>query len=130
MKCSVCEEEKPLKYTHGTCSQSCCAIAARNSKWRGLHEYRFKDNPHEQIAAELWRRDRHILADLLGDGTFGGRHHVEDREHQIAATLMQWLGSPVGRSWLRELNEAFAMEDDNQFYDRHPDSTGRVKHKG
>lgn len=85
---------------------------------QGLHEYRFKQNPHEQIAAELWKRDRHVLADLLGDGTFGGRHHPEDREHQIAVTMMQWLGSPVGRTWLRELNDAFAMQDEAEQNER------------
>lgn len=90
---------------------------------KGLHEYRFKDNPHEQIASELWAK-RNVLPDLLGDGSYGGRVHPTDREYQVAATLVQWLGSPVGRSFVRELQEAFAMQDDNDFYDRHPDSTG------
>lgn len=87
-------------------------------KVKGLHEYRLKSNPHEAIAAELWIQER-VLPDILGDGTYGGRVHPSDRDFEVAATLMQWLGSPVGRSFLRTLNEAFAMQDEREWNERH-----------
>lgn len=78
---------------------------------KGLHEYRFKDNPHEKIAAELWAKQR-VLPYLLADDP--GAHPAptpSDRDATVAATLMQWLGSPVGRCFFRDLAEAFEAED-------------------
>lgn len=80
---------------------------------KGLHEYRFKQNPHEEIAARLWANEG-VLPDLLGDGTIRGRVYPTDHEREVAATLMQWLGSPVGRSFLDGLIKAFAEEDRRQ----------------
>lgn len=74
---------------------------------KGLHEYRIKSNPCEGIAANLWEEMR-VLPDLLGDGTLGGRAHPSDRDYQVAATLMQWLGSPVGQAFVNNLVEKFA----------------------
>lgn len=84
---------------------------------RGLHEYRIASNPHEGIAAELWAKER-VLPDILGDGTYGGRVIPSDRDQEVAATLMQWLGSPVGRSFVRELIDAFAAHDESEWNDR------------
>lgn len=32
---------------------------------------------------------------------------VSDRDREVAATVIQWLGSPVGNNFLRELLERF-----------------------
>lgn len=87
---------------------------ARDKRIPGLHEYRFKSNPHERVAAEHWERQKETLCHLLGDGTSVGRVTPSDREYEVAATLMQWLGSPVGRSWLAVLNRMFdeVVEDE------------------
>lgn len=75
---------------------------------RGLHPHRFKSNPDELVAADQW--DAHnrrpnggagLLEYLLGDGTKPG--DASERDQRVAATLMQWLGSPVGKSYIDEL---------------------------
>ena len=32
---------------------------------------------------------------------------VSDRDREVAATVIQWLGSPIGNNFLRELLERF-----------------------
>ena len=71
----------------------------------GLHVYRFKGNPDEKRFAEAWEAinqgSHGTLNCLLGDG----QHPVKasDREAVVAATVVQWLGSPVGKVWLENL---------------------------
>jgi len=74
----------------------------------GLHAYRLKDNPEERRLAEAWARENktgHILAYLLDphSGTAGRPPEPEREEHVLAATVVQWLGSPVGQCFLRDL---------------------------
>ena len=38
----------------------------------------------------------------MGDGA--SRAEVSDRDELVAATLIQWLGSPVGQTFLKEVN--------------------------
>lgn len=76
----------------------------------GLHQYRFNDNPEEKKFAVAWEalNDRptapcqvNTLRYVLGDGM----RPVEPtpREREVVATVIQWLGSPVGQCWLRDL---------------------------
>jgi hypothetical protein len=73
------------------------------SKGKGLHLYRLESNPCERVTAKLWADNESVLCDILGDGTYGGRIVPSDRDYQVAATLMQWLGSPVGRNFVVQL---------------------------
>lgn len=73
----------------------------------GLHEYRFRQNPQEQRFAEAWtefnKHTRHIDYLLrVGDQT-GRPPHCSERDEVVAATIVQWLGSPVGLAFLRDL---------------------------
>jgi hypothetical protein len=77
-------------------------------KPKGLHPYRFKDNAEEKLFAEAWAKQNeqgHTLAYLLHVGDQGGQRPVEpsDRDHVVAATVVQWLGSHVGECFLRDL---------------------------
>lgn len=72
---------------------------------RGLHPYRYKDNPTEKAFALAWQQQESLgggnLAYMLGDG-----HRlavVKDRERLVANTIIQWLGSPVGRGFLESV---------------------------
>ena len=73
---------------------------------RGLHPYRFKDNPEERRFAEAWA-DRNAtgkhLAYLLTVGDQRFPTAPTGREEQVAATVIQWLGSPVGQGFLRDM---------------------------
>ena len=81
----------------------------KKSKHRGLHIYRFKDNPKEKAFAEAWELENergHILDYLLHVGTnaqTGRPLECTEREALVAATVIQWLGSPVGQHFLEEL---------------------------
>lgn len=76
-------------------------------KTQGLHPYRFRENPEEKRIAKAWAAENDrptgpsLLAHLLGDGVRPA--DVSPRDSEVAATVVQWLGSPVGQIWLREL---------------------------
>ena len=84
----------------------------------GLYTHRLKDNEEEQRFANAWakwnRDGLTILASLLDQRPRGPTGvpddwrgpqppNPSDRDHVVAATLVQWLGSPVGQSFLEEL---------------------------
>jgi len=80
-------------------------------KTSGLHPYRFADNPEEQRFAEAWKifgEDNGNLGYLLDTRkTQTGRPPTpSDRDFTVAATVIQWLGSPVGQNLLRDLGYA------------------------
>jgi len=75
---------------------------------RGLSQHRFKDNPLERALAEQWdkinrppgesgvRTIEHLLT------VDGQTQYVEAPQRVFAATLIQWLGSPVGQGFLTD----------------------------
>lgn len=82
-------------------------------KHEGLNTHRFKDNPLEQIFAREWAKQQqgHVLAYLL---TFQRNepdyNNVSDRDATVAATVIQWLGSPVGQAFLRDVSKTIKKE--------------------
>jgi hypothetical protein len=89
-------------------------------KYKGLHEYRFKDNPEEKRFAKAWEKQNvplgtggsSTLAYLLNTGE--NQHHPpepSERDYVVSATVIQWLGSPVGQQWLEELGYKRKNED-------------------
>lgn len=76
-------------------------------------EYRFKDNPKEKEMhdkfIELFKRDnsahRCLSAIIFGwqnDNQTTPNRYLNNDEEDICLNLIQWLGSPVGQSFLRE----------------------------
>lgn len=81
---------------------------------QGKHTHRFKSNPDERIAAEQWEAHNRrpnggagLLEYLMGNGAQPAE--VSDRDHLVAATLMQWLGSPVGKAYVEELRARWGV---------------------
>ena len=77
---------------------------------KGKHTHRFAQNPCERTAAYRWNQLNRkpgigTLDYIMGDGQETG--HVSDRDHLVAATVIQWLGSPVGQGFVRDLVESF-----------------------
>lgn len=75
---------------------------------RGLHEYRFASNPEERKFADAWAAQQasgHTIHYLLDprSGQSGRPLEASDRDQAVAATVIQWLGSPVGQAFLRDL---------------------------
>lgn len=78
-------------------------------KNKGLHQHRFRDNPEERRFAQAWE-DRNVYGQnldyLLDTGPGRGSLHpppASDRDRVVAATVIQWLGSPVGQGFLQDL---------------------------
>jgi len=76
-------------------------------------EYRFKDNPKEKEMhdkfIEMFKRDssanKCLSAIIFGwqnDRQNTPERYLTDDEENICLNLIQWLGSPVGQSFLRE----------------------------
>lgn len=82
----------------------------------GLWTHRFKDNPEELRFAEAWdeiNETGRILAWLLDtrdDGAVGKPADPSTNDRMVAATVIQWLGSPVGHGFLSELGYAKRAE--------------------
>ena len=82
---------------------------------KGRHQYRFRWNPMEKKFAEAWEQEntnesgkpdgRGVLDYLMADDPNFPRREVSPRDRKVAATVIQWLGSPVGRCFLRDVLE-------------------------
>jgi hypothetical protein len=79
-------------------------------KHRGLHFHRLekrRGNPEEVAFSEAWEKENergNVLAYLLQCGSQNGRPpDPSERDASVAATVVQWLGSPVGRQFLEDL---------------------------
>lgn len=87
-----------------------------DTKHRGLwHKRTTQDNPREKTFAEFWekeQKDGHILDSLLdvkhssNPWTPLGPAPSSDRDKEVAATVIQWLGSNVGMDFLRQVINA------------------------
>lgn len=78
-------------------------------KHHGISRHRLTDNPEEQRFADAWQEQNDTgrtldwLLDPLHSARTGYPPHAEDREREVAATVVQWLGSSVGQGFLRDL---------------------------
>jgi hypothetical protein len=82
-------------------------------KHKGLRTYRFKfnDNPMERVFAEAWVEENRVVSGnslldhLLAEDPNRPRGEVSQRDATVAATVIQWLGSPVGQCFLQDVVE-------------------------
>ncbi len=78
-------------------------------KNKGKFQYRFKDNPAERIFAEVWEEknsskySQPLLDLLLAEDNNRPMGEVTERDRMVAATVIQWLGSPVGEGFLQDV---------------------------
>lgn len=78
----------------------------RRLKHRGLHANRLKKNPEEKAFADLWDEHNEVyreLDSLLYPSLAGPCEKATERERQVAATVIQWLGTKWGRNFLAAL---------------------------
>lgn len=73
-------------------------------KHQGIKRHRFEQNPEEERFAEEWERfAQSNLKYLVNEGD---QHFVPDPTQEqatVAATVIQWLGSPSGQGFLEGL---------------------------
>ena len=82
-------------------------------KNKGRCQYRFNSNPLEKDFAEAWEElnsarpgqinGRGTLDHLLTETPNEADGVVTERDREVAATVIQWLGSPVGQSFLMQV---------------------------
>lgn len=84
---------------------------------QGLHHARClrEHNEAELIFARAWHRLQDQTAALNymlnPEGPGPNPAYVDDRDRFVAATVIQWLGSPIGMDWLtRTLSRARQAE--------------------
>jgi hypothetical protein len=70
----------------------------------GFQLYRLRANPEERRFSTAWHRQQagKTLAHLLSNDNKPS-DMVSARDNDVAATVIQWLGSPVGQAFLRDL---------------------------
>lgn len=72
----------------------------------GMHPCRLEHNPIEAEFAEAWREANkygRVLEYLLSPDN--RPEPVSLRDEIVAATVIQWLGSPVGQNFVRSILE-------------------------
>lgn len=80
----------------------------------GFNRHRLKtDGYHNKEVAYMkvmqkWKDQNNTLFDTIVFGTNGAmspKEYLTDREMKIVASVLQWLGTPVGEAYLRESKE-------------------------
>ncbi len=76
-------------------------------RFRGVSPHRFDSNPLELAYALAWQRKNNGSTSTLAYMLNGQDCPAEPtaRENEIAATVVQWLGSPVGSAFVRDVLE-------------------------
>ncbi len=71
---------------------------------KGRFTHRFKDNPMEKRFADAWEdhnanghTTEYLLSSIINE-----RAYVEEVDQEKIATIIQWLGSPVGLAFLED----------------------------
>ena len=73
---------------------------------RGISTHRFKDNPLEEAYAKEWERQAPNTLGWLICRTHDQNANYTERDAEVAATMIQWLGSPVGSSFVQAILES------------------------
>lgn len=83
----------------------------------GLSTHRFKENPKEKAFAEAWQKenDSGKVLEYLLSGPSNRPVPPTDRDVQVAATVIQWLGSPVGQNFLADVMFGPAFKQGENF---------------
>ena len=91
-------------------------------KNKGLSQHRFKDNPLEEAFAMAWEKantnfygklnGRGYLDYLLAKDNNRPEGEVTPRDREVAATVIQWLGSPVGQIFVEEVLAARELSNE------------------
>ena len=78
------------------------------SKFHGLNDHRYADNPLEKAFALEWQKEnsqtRPSFSYLMDEKNRAEPDPpLTDRDWLVAATVVQWLGSPVGQLFLKDV---------------------------
>lgn len=84
-------------------------------KYQGLNTHRLAQNPLEKRFALAWQAQNEVAAPVDGQADTldyilheGDQRYPKlcsERDRQVANSVIQWLGSPVGESFIRSVLE-------------------------
>jgi hypothetical protein len=81
-------------------------MAKVTKKYQGLSANRYKTNPLEKAFAVRWQdwnqRGSGVLPHMLNQSDLFPPPAPTKHDWQVACTIIQWLGSPVGQQFLAE----------------------------
>ncbi len=77
----------------------------------GLNNYRLRREPLEKVFAEEWEKMAPTTLGYLLCGQEREYHDYTPRDAEVAATIIQWLGSPVGSSFVESVMDEFAKKN-------------------
>jgi len=76
---------------------------------KGLRQFRFAQNPLEALFAAEWQKLNetgrvleYILTPEINNPDVA---NLSERDMSVAATVVQWLGTPVGQGLIRKVQE-------------------------
>lgn len=75
----------------------------KEHKYEGKNLHRLDSNPKESAFAKEWinwNSASYVLEYIMGEGNKPAL--LSERDVLVASSVIQWLGSPVGQSFLRE----------------------------
>ena len=79
-------------------------------KHEGLNAQRLKREPTEQAYAEAWAERAPTTLGYLLCGQDRTKHDYSQRDAEVAATIIQWLGSHVGECFLAEVQNKIRQQ--------------------
>lgn len=86
---------------------------------RGLSHDRVKYNPKEHAFAEAWEKENTYYSSPILQAMLNNLPKRQDRiltarDAMVAATVIQWLGSPIGSHFLAGVQEKIAVQEDDR----------------
>ena len=79
---------------------------------KGINTHRFRNNPTEKLFAKKWDEINTspsgkdcILEFILATDANHPKGETSDRDREVAASVIQWLGSPVGQIFIRTVQK-------------------------
>ena len=70
----------------------------------GKNTHRLSSNPLEKTFHDAWKEENkygNLLEYILGDNN--EKAVLSNRDEMVAASVVQWLGSPVGEDFVRSI---------------------------
>ena len=84
-------------------------------KNKGINTNRFRSNPTEKIFAIKWEEintDVHgklnnesVLDFIMANESGHPKGEVSNRDREVAASVIQWMGSPIGLMFLKQVQQ-------------------------
>ncbi len=84
--------------------KSCAEYVRQDKSHKSVNMHRLADNPLEAKLLQRWRKmqgQSHTLEYIMS-GPLNERAHLTERDMEVAATVIQWLGSPAGQYFVNE----------------------------